>query len=185
MRYFLAIACSAAFSILCIDPLFVSMTHASSLKPAPGIAIPDPPVEAPDFTLPTLRGEEIRLADFRDKVVLINFWATWCGPCRDEMPAMEQLWNRFKDQGFAILAISLDKGSRKRIDTFIRKSGLTYPILLDPQEGVSKQYNLVGLPGSYLIGRDGKIRGKIAGPIDWTSPETTSFIESLLMGSGL
>ena len=183
MRNFLA--CSSIFGILYLSFLLVPLTHAATLKPAPGIAIPDPPVEAPDFALPTLRDEEIRLADLRNKVVLINFWATWCGPCRDEMPAMEQLWNRFKDDGFAILAISLDKGSRKRIETFIRKSGLTYPILLDPEEGVSKRYNLVGLPGSYLIGRDGKIRGKIAGPIDWTSPETTSFIESLLKGSGL
>lgn len=171
-------------SVVCTIAYFsfhsASLTYASSLKPAPGIAVPDPQVEAPDFALPALSGEEVRLADFRDKVILVNFWATWCGPCREEMPAMEQLWSRFKDEGLVILAISLDKGSRKRIETFIRKSGLTYPILLDPQDNVSKRYNLVGLPSSYLIGRNGKIRGKIMGPIDWTSPETVSFIESLL-----
>jgi peroxiredoxin len=172
--------CPAILGVLVFSLSFGSITHASNASSTPGIVIVNPQEEAPDFTLPALSGEEIRLADFKDKVVLINFWATWCGPCRDEMPAMELLWRRFKDQGFVILAISVDNGSKNRINTFIRKLGLTYPVLLDPKEHVSDRYKLFGLPTSYLIARNGKIAGKVAGPLDWSSPEVASVIERML-----
>jgi peroxiredoxin len=148
---------------------------------ASGIIAVEPRTPAADFTLPALGGEDVRLSELTGKVVLINFWATWCGPCRDEMPAMEQLWTRLKDQGFTILAISLDnKRSRSRVDKFIKKFKLTYPILLDPEESVSDRYRTVGLPTSYVVAKDGTIAGKVIGPLDWSTPAVTSIIEGLL-----
>jgi peroxiredoxin len=170
----------AVYGVLFFGLPYGSIAHASDASSTPGIFIVNPQEEAPDFALPALSGEEIRLADFKDKVVLINFWATWCGPCRDEMPSMEQLWRRFKDRDFVILAISLDKGNKSQVNTFIRKLSLTYPVLLDPKEYASDRYKLFGLPTSYLIGRNGKITGKVAGPLDWASPKVAAVIEELL-----
>jgi peroxiredoxin len=171
----LGLACSIVFGVLWYG------FPPAPVAQAAGIAMLNPQVEASDFALPALSGEEIRLTSFKGNVVLINFWATWCGPCRDEMPAMEQLWTRLKDQGFVILAISLDnKRSKNRVDGFIKKLGVTYPVLLDPKETVGDHYQTVGLPTSYLIGRNGKIAGRVMGPLDWTSPEVSSVIEGLL-----
>jgi peroxiredoxin len=159
---------------------------ACSLPPAlgaetAGIIMAEHRTQASDFTLPTLNGDDVHLSDLKGKVVLINFWATWCGPCRDEMPAMEQIWTRLGDQGFVILAISLDnKRSKNRVDKFIKKFNLTYPILLDPEETVSDRYRTVGLPTSYLVAKDGTIAGRVIGPLDWATPEVISVIEGLL-----
>jgi peroxiredoxin len=174
-RSWYVLACAAVCGVLAIGlPLEVGAETA-------GIIMVEPRTQASDFTLPTLNGDDIRLAELKGKVVLINFWATWCGPCRDEMPAMEQLWARLGDQGFVILAISLDnKRSKNRVDKFIKKFKLTYPILLDPEETVSDRYRTVGLPTSYLVAKDGTIAGRVIGPLDWATPEVIAVIEGLL-----
>jgi peroxiredoxin len=147
---------------------------------APGIAILNPPEKAPDFTLPAIDGQKTSLSDLNGRVVLLNFWATWCDPCRDEMPAMEQLWEKYKGQGFVILAVSLDTGSQRRVVNFAKRLGLTYPILLDPEESVGERFKVFGLPTSFFIARNGMVTGKVAGPLDWAGPKVASYIEELL-----
>lgn len=138
-------------------------------------------MEAPGFTLNSLAGDRVSLADFRGKVVLLNFWATWCGSCRQEMPAMERLWNRYRDQGFAILAVSVDRGDPRQVDEFVEKLGLSYPIVRDPQALARRQYEISVLPMSYLIGRDGKLSGRIIGERQWDSDAARRLVEVLLV----
>jgi len=137
-------------------------------------------VQAPDFTLKFLDGAETSLKDYRGQVVMLNFWATWCAPCRQEMPEMQGLWQKFKDKGFVILAVSEDEGHEKRIQGFVKKLKLTFPILLDPQGEVSDQYKLTGLPTTFLIDRHGKLVTTVVGLRDWRSSESVALIASLL-----
>jgi cytochrome c biogenesis protein CcmG/thiol:disulfide interchange protein DsbE len=152
-----------------------------------GVVTPKTRVEAPEFTLQTLQKKNLRLADFRGKVVLLNFWATWCEPCRKEMPSMQKLWEEYKDRDFVILAVAGDRGvslfssmTRKNIAKFVDKLGLTYPVVWDSEGAVRSRYAVSSLPWTYLIGRDGKISGKVAGDRDWASPEARALIEHLL-----
>lgn len=119
---------------------------------------------APDFTLTTLDGDQSRLSDLRGKVVLLNLWASWCGPCRAEMPAMQRLYDRYQGQGFEILAVNAtNQDSRQAAAAFVEEYGLTFPILLDIDGTVSAQYLLRALPTSFFIGPDGVIRDVVVG----------------------
>lgn len=126
---------------------------------------------APDFALWSLDGQTVRLSDFRGRVVLINFWATWCGPCRGEMPEIEAVYRQFKDQDFMVLAIneentSLDE-ARKLARDFRDELDLTFPILLDGPDGqVFRQYRLYGLPSSFIVDKEGVIRAVRFGPLN-------------------
>ena len=136
---------------------------------------------APDFALKTLDGNTVRLSEYRgQKVVLINFWATWCPPCRLEMPTMQQIYSEYKAKGFEILAINIEPDAKQEIRDFIRELRLTFPIALDPDMKVSRKYHLIGLPVSILIDRQGIVRAKDVGYHDWTSKASRTRIESLL-----
>ena len=136
--------------------------------------------KAPAFTLPDLVGKPVRLEDFRGKrAVLINFWATWCEPCREEMPTLERL-SRERRDSLAVLAVSLDAVGRDRIRAFVRELGLTFPILLDPEASVARQYRIRALPTSYIVDRDGVIRHREIGYRDWTSPESRYLVDDAL-----
>ena len=135
---------------------------------------------APDFVLENLRGGNTGLADYRGKVVLLNFWATWCMPCRAEMPGMETLWQKYKEQGFVVVAVSNDEGSKKRIETFSKLLDLSFPVLLDPESKVSDLYKISNMPTSFLIDRNGKIISRIVGTEEWFSPEAVQLVEDLL-----
>ena len=112
---------------------------------------------APDFTLKTLDGEPVSLSDLRGQPVLINFWATWCGPCRIEMPLIEEMYQKYKDEGFVVLAVDIEE-SITVVQSFVNSMGLTFPILLDYKGEVSNgPYRIRALPTSYFVGRDGKI----------------------------
>ena len=111
--------------------------------------------KAPDFTLKDLKGNEIKLSDYRGKVVLVNFWASWCPPCRAEMPMFEDVYKRYKDEGFEILAVSTDI-SEDKVHKFLEEIKVSFPILMDDGK-VSETYGITGLPTSFLIGRDGKV----------------------------
>lgn len=136
--------------------------------------------DAPDFVSENLRGGNSGLTDYKGKVVLLNFWATWCMPCRAEMPGMEALWQKYKEQGFVVVGISNDEGSKKRVDTFTKLLDLSFPVLLDPEGEVNDLYKVSNMPTSFLIDRNGKIISRIVGSDDWLSPEAIQLVENLL-----
>jgi thiol-disulfide isomerase/thioredoxin len=118
---------------------------------------------APDFSLESLDGPTMRLSDFRGKAVLLNFWATWCGPCKIEMPWFVDLQKQYGPQGFQIVGVAMDDASKQDIAKFAKDMGVNYPILIG-KEAVGDAYGGVpGLPESFFIGRDGKIVDKIIG----------------------
>lgn len=136
---------------------------------------------APDFTLKTLEGNTVRLSDFRGKkVVLINFWATWCPPCRLEMPTMQQIYSEYKERGVEILAVNIEADAKQEISDFVKELRLTFPILLDPDMKVLRKFRVIGLPVSVLIDRQGIIRAKEIGYRDWASRASRRLVESLL-----
>ena len=136
---------------------------------------------APDFSLPDLDGKTRRLSDYRGKVVLLNFWATWCKPCKEEMPSMEILWDNFKSEEFVLLAISMDRVTTKKdIPPFIESMRLTFPILTDSWGQTDKRYKLMGVPETYIIDQKGILREKVIGPRDWTLADSVATIVQLL-----
>jgi peroxiredoxin len=141
---------------------------------------PSRPTTAANFTVPGLTGRPLRLNDFKGRVVFLNFWATWCPPCKEEMPSMERLYRRYKDKGFTILAISIDSGGPGPVAAFAKSFALTFPIGLDPELSVANQYALRGLPATFLIDRRGAIAALALGARDWDSKNAHAVIESLL-----
>lgn len=135
----------------------------------------------PDFTLPDPAGKKLSLKDFRGKLVFLNFWASWCLPCREEMPAMERLYQEFKDKGFLILAVNV-KDNRKDALTFIKELKLTYPVVFDPNGEAGLLYGAWGLPTTYLIGPKGEGLARAWGPAPWDSPGAKHLIKELLGG---
>src|ERR1700691_3951427 len=118
---------------------------------------------APDFALASLDGKTVRLSDLRGKAVLLNFWATWCGPCKIEMPWFVEMQNQYAAQGFQIIGVAMDDASKEDIAKFAKDMGVNYPILIG-KESVGDEYGGVpALPETFLIGRDGKIVDKIIG----------------------
>lgn len=119
---------------------------------------------APDFTLETLAGETLTLSDFRGQGVLVNLWASWCGPCRAEMPAMQRVYDQYKDQGFVVLAVNItSQDSLTNAVAFAEEHNLTYPILLDVRGEVADAYNMRAFPSSYFVDKDGIITEVIIG----------------------
>jgi peroxiredoxin len=136
--------------------------------------------EAPNFRLRDLDGNVTSLSQFRGKVVLLNFWATWCGPCRVEMPAMEQLYRSFPRREFQILAVSTDSQGEAVTRPFQQKIGLTFPILHDTDMEVGMTYGARSLPMTLMVDRQGVVRHKIFGARDWDSPEARELIQILM-----
>jgi cytochrome c biogenesis protein CcmG/thiol:disulfide interchange protein DsbE len=136
---------------------------------------------APDFSLPDMEGKVRRLSDYRGKVVFLNFWATWCKPCKEEMPSMEILWENFKSEEFVMLAISMDRVTTKKdIPSFIESMKLTFPILTDSWGQTDKLYKLMGVPETYIIDQNGVLREKVIGPRDWTDKASLATIVQLV-----
>ena len=124
--------------------------------------------KAPDFSLEVLDGgEPFELAKARGQVVLVNFWATWCKPCEDEIPSMERLYRSLHPEGFELVAVSVDE-DRKEVVAFRDRLGLTFPIALDPDQAVSHRYQTTGFPESLLVDRDGTVLERYVGPRDWS-----------------
>jgi thiol-disulfide isomerase/thioredoxin len=145
---------------------------AEGLKPWSGGA-------APALELADLDGAVHRLADYRGKTVLVNFWATWCEPCRAEMPSIERLRRAMEGKPFAVLAVNVGEGARVARD-FARKLPVTFTVLLDRDGGVTRAWRARVLPASYVVGPDGAIRYSYFGDLDWASDEVRGRIESLM-----
>jgi peroxiredoxin len=138
---------------------------------------------APDFRARAVDGSNVvkSLADFRGKVLVLNVWATWCEPCKVEMPSFEQLHRQMTDTGFRIVAVSIDDAvGADSVRAYARALGLTFEILLDSTHTIDRDYQVTGYPETFVIARDGTIRKKWIGPAEWTSPANIALIRDLL-----
>jgi peroxiredoxin len=138
---------------------------------------------APAFALATLDGGRASLADHRDKLVVLNFWATWCQPCALEMPSLEALWRRYRERGLVVVAVSVDRGSpRGLLEPYVRNLKLTFPILLDPDSKTSDGWRVTALPATFLVRPGGDVTGMAVGAREWDSAEMRALVERLLPG---
>lgn len=135
---------------------------------------------APDFRVANLKGGESSLSDYRGKVVLLNFWATWCGPCKAEMPSMEALYQSYPREDFEILAVSIDIDKDAPIQSFIEDFGFTFPVLLDTLFEVNDRYQIRVVPTSVVVNREGVITHRLLGAKDWNAPDSKLFLEKLI-----
>ena len=117
---------------------------------------------APEVALTDLQGKEVRLSDYRGKVVLLNFWATWCKPCKEEMPAMQAAYDKFRDDGFVVLAVN-ELEDTPRVAEHVRSHRHTFTVVMDHDNRIANRYGVVGLPASFLIDRQGIVRERITG----------------------
>lgn len=136
--------------------------------------------EAPNFQLRDLAGNMVSLSQLRGKVVLVNFWATWCGPCRIEMPAMEQLYRSFSRKDFEILAVSTDPQGAAVTRPFQQEMGFTFPILHDAEYRIGLMYGARSLPMTFMVDRNGIVRQKVPGARDWGGPDARELIQALM-----
>jgi thiol-disulfide isomerase/thioredoxin len=136
------------------------------------------------FELPDVEGRLVRLTDLRGRPVLINIWATWCSPCREEMPSMNALYKDYRAKGLAMVAIALDLGGKAVVVPFIQAQGLTFPVLLDPQNLVGTQLQVPGIPTSYLLDKWGRIISLVTGARDWNNRKIRHLVEQLLAEEG-
>ena len=143
-------------------------------------------MDAPPITAKTIDAPPAArtLADYKGRVVILNIWATWCQPCRTEMPSMEKLYKEFAPQGLEIVAVSIDDaGADQTIRDFVKEFGLTFTILHDPAAETARRYQVTGYPESFVIGREGTIRRKVFAATDWSSETNRALIRELLGSS--
>ncbi len=143
--------------------LFVSVCAASAQKP-----------KAIDFTLKDLSDKNIKLSDYRGKVVFLNFWATWCPPCKAEMPSMQKLYASMKNEKFVMLAVNVENVSSDVINSFALDNKYTFPILLDPKSVASSQYKIFSIPTTFIIDKKGFIVNKVVGSNEWDNDSAVS-----------
>jgi cytochrome c biogenesis protein CcmG, thiol:disulfide interchange protein DsbE len=138
--------------------------------------------QVPNFTLRKDDGQVASLADYRGKILVLNFWASWCGPCVDELPSLKQFAERYNDKGVVVLGVSLDEDP-EAYKEFLVKYQINFSTLRNPSHSVSEMYGTFKLPETYIISRDGHLMNKIIGPTDWASKNLLSYIDSLLAAS--
>jgi thiol-disulfide isomerase/thioredoxin len=140
------------------------------------------PLPAPVLSFVDLAGNTVSLADFTGKIVLVNLWATWCGPCLREMPSLERMQSRLGDK-ITVIAISEDRGGSKAVEPFVGKLGLkTIKTYLDPKSTAERAFKVQGLPTSFLIDREGRMVGRVEGAAEWDSPELLEVLKPFLDG---
>lgn len=139
------------------------------------------PLELPAFTFADADGTSKSLADFSGKIVLLNIWATWCVPCREEMPAFDKLETKLGGKDFAVVAVNIDKGGPDKAAAFLKETGATHLTLYtDPSGKLFSTLKAIGMPTTLLIDRDGKELARLVGPADWASPEAVALIEAAI-----
>ena len=140
-------------------------------------------IAAPDFTLMTMDNKKVSLKDFKGKYIFLNFWATWCGPCIDEMPSMERLYQKFKiRKNFEMLAVSIDKAGTDAVKKFMTENKLTFSVLLDRDSEVAGAYGVMGIPSTYLIDTQGFVINRAVGARTWDTKDSIEFFEKMLGG---
>ena len=136
-----------AFSVFAMTMLVASLAY--------GATVSGP---APNFTLQSNAGGQVSLASLKGKVVMVNFWATWCGPCRQEMPHLEALYEKYNGLGFELLAVNVEKNNAEGARKWLQETPVTFPVLFDPENQVTKLYKVQTMPSTVIIGRDGTMR---------------------------
>lgn len=165
----LALALAAGPALAAGDPVAaLSLMSPKPLKPAREFRVPAPDSGA------------VALADYKGKVVFLNFWATWCKPCEEEMPGMERLYKKFKDRGLVVVAISEDADGAGAVSPFVKKHGLTFPVGLDPKMQLAASYGVWALPSTFIIDRQGNRAHFANGPRDWDGPAAHALFDALL-----
>ena len=138
------------------------------------------PIEAPDFVLPTIEGGEGKLSNYKGKVIFLNFWATWCPYCRLERESLQAIYDKYKEQGFVVLSVSIDRTSLETVKAFIDEHNITFPNFHDRASKVATKYEVLGVPSTYFIDIHGNVIGGAIGPRPWDSKEMYSIVEQLL-----
>lgn len=156
-------------------PVFSPPAHHAESPPVAAGA------KAADFKLEALDGSTVTLEQLRGKVIFLNIWATWCGPCREEMPSMETLYDEFRtDPNFVMLAVSQDTKGRGVVAPYVAKNGYHFKILLDPENKVGEAYDVSGVPETFIIDRTGSIVAHHMGAFDWSRPDVKDALKQLL-----
>ncbi len=145
---------------------------------AMNVKLPEQSVSAPEFSLLTLDQQPIQLSDYKGQVVVLNFWATYCIPCRIEMPSLQKLSQRYEGEDVSVVAISLDEDKTTAIKKLVEKMNLTFPIALDGQLA-GDDYQVSVLPVTYIIGKEGQLLGRAVGDRDWASEEAYQLVDSI------
>ena len=170
-----------AIAIVAVVLLVTGLAYAGAFDLATSRVSPGSP--APDFRAVTLDAQPVAksIADYRGQVVLLNLWATWCGPCEWEMPSIQALHNDFAGAGLKVVAVAVDDpGFEQRVRDFVARKGLTFEILSEGTGRIEADYEARGIPATYLIGKDGLIRKRVAGASDWNSPANRALVAQLL-----
>jgi thiol-disulfide isomerase/thioredoxin len=167
---FLSIAC-----------LFLSLTACTKADTPDKGTVATEKKPAPDVLVKSLSdGSSLKLSDLKGKVVLLNFWATWCPPCREEIPSMMKLNSFMAGKPFQMVAVSIDEGGKPAIETFFKETGFSLPTYIDVSGASVKSYGITGVPETFIIDRQGILIKKIVGGYAWDSPEAVSFLEGLM-----
>jgi cytochrome c biogenesis protein CcmG, thiol:disulfide interchange protein DsbE len=162
--------------------LAASVAHAGGIDEAArelDLIRPPRPKQAADFTVSLLSGETLKLQGQRGKPMLVNFWATWCAPCREEMPAMERLYIKHRERGFVLLAVSVDTDASV-VKPFLERYKLTFPVALDAKMDLANAYGVRALPASFLIDRHGYLTALALGPRTWDNRAAHTLVEGML-----
>ena len=168
----------AFLPLLVLCPLASAAADGDRLRNL-GFIVQEGVVAAPDFTTEDAAGNRVSSRSFRGRVVLLNFWATWCPPCRLEMPSMERLYGEFREQGLEIVAVNFME-PRELVQDFARERKLTYPMLLDPRSEIAEMYGVMRLPETVVIGRGGEVIAKATGYKDWYKEDVRELVSALL-----
>jgi len=164
--------------ILC-SPVNADKSILPSFGTALHLTLPKQRIKAPEFSLSLLDNKKLALGELNGKIILLNFWATYCGSCREEMPALQALWEKYTQQGLVVIAISIEKNNIQVVKEYIDNKNISFPIAVDINK-MHKLYEVEVLPTSYIIGRDGKFIAKVVGSREWSSNESFDYFENLL-----
>lgn len=175
LSFYILILSALLFQAACTEQKIEPAKKANPLKT--GIQVGN---LAPDFNVRNLKGGKASLSDYRGKIVLINFWATWCGPCKAEMPSMEALYRSHRRDDFEILAVSIDLGDEAPVRSFIEDFGFTFPVLLDSQFDVNDLFQIRVVPTSIVVDRKGVVAERLLGAKDWNDPDAQAFVKELI-----
>jgi len=170
--------------ILCLLALTALVTAPACSRKEPAVpgkqAVAAENTPAPGVLVNSLQGTPLKLSDLKGKVVMLNFWATWCPPCREEIPSMVKLNNAMAGKPFQMVAVSIDEGGKPAIESFFQTSGLVLPAYTDPDNRAAKAYGITGVPETFIIDKKGIIVKKVIGPLAWDDPSVVAFLEELM-----